>query len=201
MEWIKAILEQLKADDDGSINVDAALKQINAEFPKHAVPKEDYNAKSAELKTASKTIAELKASTMDNEALQSKISAYETTVSDLQKNLDGQKMDYAIELALMKAGARNIKTVSPLLERDKLKLDGDGITGLDDQIEAIKKADDTAFLFESDKSGGHYEPKGGKPPAANPFSKDTYNMTKQAELFKASPEQAREMAAAAGVEI
>lgn len=34
---------------------------------------------------------------------------------------------------------------------------------------------------------------------ANPFAKETFNLTKQGELLRSSPEQAKALAAAAGV--
>jgi len=35
----------------------------------------------------------------------------------------------------------------------------------------------------------------------NPFAKETFNLTKQGELFKENPAQARELAAQAGITI
>lgn len=40
MEWLKKILEQAKVNEEGKIDIDAVMKLVNAEFPKHAVPKE-----------------------------------------------------------------------------------------------------------------------------------------------------------------
>ena len=47
MEFIRAILEKAVVKD-GKLDVEAAMEQINEEFPKHAVPKEDYNGKMKE---------------------------------------------------------------------------------------------------------------------------------------------------------
>lgn len=44
MEWLKTILEKAVITD-GKLDVDATMKEINGEFPKHAVPKQDYNDK------------------------------------------------------------------------------------------------------------------------------------------------------------
>ena len=55
MEWIKTILaKHLK--EDGTLDLEAANKEIDAEFPKNAVPKEDFNSKVNELKSANDTI-------------------------------------------------------------------------------------------------------------------------------------------------
>ena len=71
MEWLKAILEKAVITD-GKLDVEATMKTINAEFPKHAVPKQDYNDKVKELSTANDTIKDLKKNNADNEDLQQK---------------------------------------------------------------------------------------------------------------------------------
>ena len=68
------------------------------------------------------------------------------------QQLNQQKFDFALEKALSKSGARSGAAVRGLLNRDKLQLADDGeILGLDKQLDALKKAEDTAFLFEEQK--------------------------------------------------
>ncbi len=50
MDWIKSILEK-HTKEDGTVDVAAANKEIDAEFPKR-VPKTDFNSKVEELRTA-----------------------------------------------------------------------------------------------------------------------------------------------------
>lgn len=70
------------------------------------------------------------------------------------QQLNQQKFDFALEKALSKSGARSGAAVRGLLNRDKLQLADDGeIIGLDKQLDALKKAEDTAFLFEEQKKG------------------------------------------------
>ena len=69
MEWLKTILEKAVITD-GKLDVEATMKTINAEFPKHAVPKQDYNDKVKELSTANDTIKDLKKNNADNADLQ-----------------------------------------------------------------------------------------------------------------------------------
>lgn len=59
MEWLKAILEKAEIKD-GKLDVDAVMNAAQKEFPKHAVPKDDFNNKVKELETANDTITELK---------------------------------------------------------------------------------------------------------------------------------------------
>ena len=47
-----------------------------------------------------------------------------------------------------------------------------------------------------------YRPiRGGNDNFENPFAEETFNMTKQGELFKENPAQAKELAAQAGISI
>ena len=61
MEWLKAILEKAKIED-GKLDIDGVMSTVNSEFPKYAVPKNVFNDKVTELKTANKTIEDLKQS-------------------------------------------------------------------------------------------------------------------------------------------
>ena len=67
---------------------------------------------------------------------------------EMAKQLTDTKIGYLTELGLTKAGAKNIKATSALLDKSALSLDKDGnIAGLDDQIKALQTGDDTKFLF------------------------------------------------------
>ena len=59
MEWLKELLEKAKITD-GKLNVDEVMEAAKKEFPKHAVPKNVFNDKCEELKTANETITALK---------------------------------------------------------------------------------------------------------------------------------------------
>ena len=63
MEWLKAILEKAKIED-GKLDIDGVMSTVNSEFPKYAVPKNVFNDKVTELKTANKTIEDLKSKGM-----------------------------------------------------------------------------------------------------------------------------------------
>ena len=55
MDWLKELLEKATITD-GKLDVVALMELVKVEFPKHAVPKKDYNAKVTELKTAAENI-------------------------------------------------------------------------------------------------------------------------------------------------
>ena len=83
MEWLKAILEKAKIED-GKLDIDGVMSTVNSEFPKYAVPKNVFNDKVTELKTANKTIEDLKQSNADNAELQNKIKEYESEIETLK---------------------------------------------------------------------------------------------------------------------
>lgn len=64
------------------------------------------------------------------------------------QDLESARLDSAIQLAIAKSGTLSEKALMGLLDKDKIKFDKDGkLTGLDEQIEAIKKED--SFLFKA----------------------------------------------------
>lgn len=201
MDWLKEILEKATVTE-GKLDTDALMKAISAEFPKHAVPKEDFNAKVKELNTANGTIEELRKENGDNEKLQKKIGDYETEIAGLKKDAADAAKTYALRDQLAKAG---------VLDPDYLIYKAGGIekftfdkenkpVGVDDAIKPYKEDKTMAHLFKQDKPPYHPQG-GGAGGSTNPFAKETYNLTKQGELLKSNPEQARAMAAAAGVTI
>ncbi len=203
MDWLKEILEKATLTEDGKLDVAAVMKSVSTEFPKHAVPKKDYNDKVTELKTANETIADLKKDNEDNAELQKKISGYETEIGNLKKNAEDTAKTYALKESLSKAGVLDpdylIYKAGGL---DKFNFDKENNpVGVDDVIKPYKEDDSMAHLFKQGKPP--YKPVGGGSGGTvpNPFAKDTYNLTEQGKMLKENPEQARALAAAAGVTI
>ena len=201
MEWLKAILEKAVITD-GKLDVEATMKTINAEFPKHAVPKQDYNDKVKELSTANDTIKDLKKNNADNADLQQKVKDYETEVANLKTAAANTKKEYALKDKLKEAGATDADYI--IYKHgglDKFVFDKDGAPiGLEDVLKPMRE--ESPHLFKAAGGAGGYKPAGGgNPPASNPFAKETFNLTEQGRLFKQNPEQARQMAAAAGVKL
>lgn len=201
MEWLKEILEKAVITD-GKLDVEAAVKAINAEFPKHAVPKQDYNDKVKELSTASETIEDLKKNNADNAKLQQKVKDYEVETARLKTEADNTRKEYALKDKLKEAGVTDADYI--IYKQgglDKFTFDKDGkVIGLDDVLKPMRES--SPHLFKNAGGAGGYDPAGGgKPTVNNPFAKETYNLTEQGRLFKQNPEQARQMAAAAGVKL
>lgn len=103
-------------------------------------------------KTLTKQLEEVKKNSGDNAELKKQIeemqNANEAKEKEYTDNLVKIKLDNAVEIALMSSGAKNSKAVKALLNLEKAVLGEDGkITGLEEQIKALKTAEDSSFLF------------------------------------------------------
>lgn len=159
-----------------------------------------------QVKTLNTTISDLKKNNADNETLQ-------TTIANLQGELKKQQTaneeitkTYALKEQLAKQGVTDpdylIYKAGGL---DKFTFDKEGKpVGVEEAVKPYKDDAAMAHLFKQEQpSKPPYQPQGGTggSSAENPFVKETFNLTKQGELLKSNPEQAKAMAAAAGVTI
>jgi len=152
---------------------------------------------------------ELQNSVGDNKGLQKQladaIAKNEADSRAAAEAFAAYKKNNAVDLHLMKAGAKNPIAVKALLDLEKVSVDGDNLLGLTDQLEALKTSD--AYLFDTVPLLSGREPGAGSGGGGygntkdNPFKKETWNLTKQAALYKENPELAKKMAAAAGVSV
>jgi hypothetical protein len=106
-----------------------------------------------QLKDRDDQLADLKTKAAGNEDLTKQINDLtemnKKTAADYQAKLDQQAFDFALKDALTGAKAKNPKAVEALLKKDAIKLDGDKLLGLDEQLKAIKESD--SYLFESEQ--------------------------------------------------
>jgi hypothetical protein len=127
-----------------------------------------------QLKDRDVQLSELKTKATGNEELTKQINDLteqnKKTAADYQAKLDQQSFDFALKDALSGAKAKNPKAVEALLNKDSIKLDGDKLLGLDDQLKAIKESD--SYLFDSEEqqqtntkftTGNHQRETGGEP--------------------------------------
>lgn len=167
MEFLKAILgeelyaqvaEKVNAYNGDAANKDKQIKIGNLGGGEY-VGKGKYEAlqalldgKTTELDTANTLIADLKKSNKGNEDLQGKVTAYETQVAELQKELEKTKLESAIKVELLAAKALDVDYLTfKLKEKEELALDDDGkIKGWDDKLSALK----TWFPTQFESAGG-----------------------------------------------
>lgn len=210
-ELYKQVADAINAHNGKPENKDKQVKLADLGSGQY-VDKGKYDTAVAEkenlagqIKTLNATIGDLKKNNADNESLQ-------TTITDLQAKLKEQQTaneqitkSYALKDQLSKQGVLDpdylIYKAGGL---DKFTFDKQGKpVGVEEVVKPYKEDQAMAHLFKQDENKPPYHPNGGSGggAAANPFAKETFNLTKQGELLKSNPEQARAMAAAAGVTI
>lgn len=192
MEWLKKLLENAKKNDDGNIEIAELMKQVNAEFPKHAVPKSTYNDVSEQLKTANTTIKDLKKNNIDNEELQNKVKDYEKQIKEQRDKYDAEITRLGRESInnelLSKYKAKNNKAVMALVDEIEATDNESYKTLLDSKLKAMSDAEDTKFMFGAQAST-NYNPAGGSEP--NTVTKEQFekmNYTERLALYKDNKE-------------
>lgn len=150
-EFLKELgLEQEKIDKVMAENG----KDVEAEKAK-------VTAKDGELTKANQTIKDLQDTVKKFDGVD--VKALNQQITDLQSKYDADisqtKLDSALEVALMQGKAKNTKAVKALLDASVIKLDGDKLLGLDDQLANLKK--ESGYLFDEAPA------QDGKPPASS----------------------------------
>lgn len=114
--------------------------------------------------TLTQQLAEAKKAGESATALQATVDSLTQQVKDRDATITGMKRSGKIQDALRKAKARDAAVVEKLLDASKIGEDDKGnLTGLEDQIKALKAG--SAYLFEEEK-GGKAGFGGGKDPNA-----------------------------------
>lgn len=205
----KELLEKLGIAED---KIEDATKQFKEFLDGEYVPKSRFNEVNAEKKTLETAVADrdkqlktLKDSEGDVQALKDQITNLRQLLKHslccLLEVLKALKLSTAVQLAIGDS-AQDAELVANLIDKSKLVLAEDGkVTGLDEQLKDLQK--NKAFLFKPQgEPKFKYDPnKGEGTPKVNPFSKEHYNLTQQAELIKTDVAQAKTLAAQAGVSI
>lgn len=157
----KEIVDQIMAENG---------KDVQAEQSKAA-------AKDGELSKANETIKSLQETVKKYDGADPE--QLKQSLADLQKKYDTDiaqaKLDSALELALVQSKAKNTKAVKALLDMGNIKIDGDKLLGLEDQLSKLKT--DADYLFEVDQppiiTGA--EPANKTKPVDKPVEQMTYS--------------------------
>lgn len=124
-------------------------------------------------------LSELGEKAKDNEELTAEINRLKeentTATTELQQKLEKQAFEFSLDKALTGAKVRNPKAVKALLDTEKIKLDGETLLNLEDQLTALKESD--TYLFESDEPPANSpqivppgNPNGGSNAPSDPFA-------------------------------
>lgn len=149
------------------------VADASAEELKGFIPKARFDEVNTEKKNLETTLTErnaqletLKNSTGDVEGMKKQIEQLQadnkTKDEAHASEIKQLKIDSAVAAALTGAKAKNAKAVKALLDLEKAELDDDGsVKGLADQIKKLTEAEDSKFLFDTEKKKQTF--KGAKP--------------------------------------
>lgn len=119
--------------------------ELTAETEKLSAAQKELEASKATVKDIT---AKLKAyDGIDVEKLKSDAAAWEKKYSE---DMAAAKVDSALELALTKAGAKDVSLAKHLIDRSIIKADGENLVGLSEQLDKIKS--EKAWLFGENKT-------------------------------------------------
>ena len=135
---------------------------------------------------------------VDAEGLQAKIDelqqANETTKTEYEEKLQHQAFEHKLDSTLTGAKVKSVKAVKALLDLDSIKLDGDKLLGLDDQLSGLKENE--SYLFEQEvKPNSPTIVAGGNPNGGTPTTKSIAEMSYQelSDLKTNNPAQFAEL--------
>lgn len=107
-----------------------------------------------QLKDRDKQLEDLKEKAKGNEELTAEIERLKdenkNVAKDYEAKIEKLNFDTRLDKALTGAKAKNPKTVKALLNLENLKLDGEDIIGLKEQLEALKESD--GYLFDENRT-------------------------------------------------
>src|SRR5690625_7054521 len=92
---------------------------------------------------------------VDAEGLQAKIDELqqvnEQTKTEYEEKLQQQAFEHRLENTLKDSGVSNVKDVKALLDTETIKLDGETLLGLDDQLKGLQESDPYLFAQRSEE--------------------------------------------------
>lgn len=134
--------------------IDKILDENSADIGKAKGELQTYKDKVTDLEGQVATLKPKadKADTLETENAQLKTDKTNLT-NDLNTKVAEIKKTHAIENGVRDSKARSVKAVLAHLDMSKITYENDTLTGLTEQLDALKSGEDTAFLFNGDKGG------------------------------------------------
>lgn len=166
--------------------IDKILDENSADIGRAKGELDTYKNKVTELEgeltTKNNEISTLKNQVGDTKALNEKITKLEGEKNDALNQLNTKVSEiqkaHAIEGSVRDAKAKNVKAVVALLDMDKITYENGELSGISEQLDALKSGEDSSFLFgESQGAPSGMSPnnppsggQGGNPPTAATFA-------------------------------
>lgn len=146
--------------------IDKILDENSADIGRAKGELDTYRTKVSDLendiRTKDATISTLQTKADSVDGLNQKISQLETDKTNLTNELNTKvnqiQKTHAIESMVRDAKAKNVKAVVAQLDLDKITYENGELSGISEQLDALKTGEDTSFLFgeaQSAPSGTH----------------------------------------------
>ena len=151
-------LKQLELTDEQIEKVMSEYGKSVDDLKSKAEKADELNTKIDDLNTQlserDKQLEDLGSKAKGNDELTQQIDELrkqnEETQKEYEQRLEKQAFDHTLEKKLTSEKVRNPKAVKALLDMDTLKLDGEELKGLNEQITTLKESD--PYLFEQEQT-------------------------------------------------
>lgn len=134
------------------VTEEQAAKVLELHEKEQSEAKAKLSETEAKLNAAEKNAAELREKVKEFDGVD--VAALKKTAEDWEtkykEDITKAKVDNAVALALTKAGAKDVDLAKHLIDTSVIKLDGDKVLGLSEQLEKVKS--EKAFLFGSESA-------------------------------------------------
>ena len=141
------VIEKIMAEHGKTVN------SMKDELEKAKELEQQIQGLQEQLQQRDQQLEELKTKAAGNEELQQQIQQLQEQNKQIQQEyeqkMQKQAFNFALERALVSAKARNPKAVKALLDIEVIKLDGDKLLGLEEQLKKLKESD--PYLFEEEQ--------------------------------------------------
>ena len=108
-------------------------------------------------------LKDLKGKVKDSDELTAEIDQLQKANKEAKEkyeaDLTAQQKSFLVDKALTSAGARNVKAVSSLLDLNSVEVKDGQLTGLDDQLKALRDSD--SYMFKEDQQQKETQKQGG----------------------------------------
>lgn len=119
----------------------------------------EKNGYKEQIETLNTELGKLKKAADDNKDIQEKIEKLEKEIGEKETAMEALRKSGAIKLEVLKANPKDINDILPHIDENIIKINDDGITGLQEQIDRLKK--DKEYLFNETEPAGTGGSKGG----------------------------------------
>lgn len=166
--------------------IDKILDENSADIGRAKSGNDDLKSQITQLQTQlndkTNEFNALKEATKDYETLKDSVNQLTTEKNNLQNEINTKvseiKKTHAIESGVRDAKAKNIKAVVAQLDMSKITFENDELSGLTEQLDALKADENTSFLFgeaiNQSPAGTHPNNpvggSGGTPPTSSSFA-------------------------------